>query len=121
MAKLSTRNARQTRHERLRVTLKGTAARPRLCVFRSLQHIYVQVIDDEQGRTLTSASTLEAELAKQADGKKKADQAAVVGTAVAERALKEGIKTVVFDRVGYKYHGRVKSVAEAARKAGLEF
>ena len=121
MAKLNTRKARQTRHARLRVNLKGTADRPRMCVFRSLEHIYVQVIDDESGRTLTSASTLEDEMAKQAEGKKKADKAALVGTAVAERALKAGVKTVVFDRGGYKYHGRVKSLAEAARKAGLEF
>jgi large subunit ribosomal protein L18 len=121
MGKLSTRKARQTRHERLRVNLKGTAARPRMCVFRSLQHIYVQVIDDEQGRTLTSASTMEADMAKQTDGKKKADQAALIGTTVAERALAAGVKAVVFDRGGYKYHGRVKSLAEAARKAGLEF
>ncbi len=121
MAKLSSRKARQTRHERLRANIKGTAARPRLCVFRSLQHIYVQVIDDEQGRTLTSASTLEDEMAKKTEGKKKADQAAVIGATVAERALKAGVKAVVFDRGGYKYHGRVKSLAEAARKAGLEF
>ena len=121
MAKLNTRKARATRHERIRATLKGTAARPRLCVFRSLQHIYVQVIDDEQGHTLTSASTLEPEIAKKVDGKKKADQATIVGTTVAERALKAGVKLVVFDRGGYKYHGRVKTLAEAARKAGLEF
>jgi len=121
MAKLSTRKARQTRHARIRATLKGTAARPRLCVFRSLQHIYVQVIDDEQGHTLTSASTLEPEIAKKVDGKKKTEQGDVIGTTVAERALKAGVKQVVFDRGGYKYHGRVKSLAEAARKAGLEF
>ncbi|MCL2678786.1 MAG: 50S ribosomal protein L18 [Dehalococcoidia bacterium] len=121
MAKLNTRKARQARHARLRVNLKGTTDRPRLCVFRSLQHIYAQVIDDEQGHTLTSASTLEADMAKQSEGKIKADQAALVGTAVAERALAAGVKSVVFDRGGYKYHGRVKSLAEAARKAGLEF
>ncbi len=121
MAKLSTRKARQTRHARLRVNLKGTAERPRLCVFRSLQHIYVQVIDDEKGRTLTSASTLEDEIVKKTEGQKKADQAAVIGTTVAERAIAAGVKAVVFDRGGYKYHGRVKSLAEAARKAGLEF
>jgi large subunit ribosomal protein L18 len=121
MSKVSMRKARQTRHARIRATLKGTADRPRLCVFRSLEHIYVQVIDDEQGHTLTSASTLEPDIAKKVDGKKKADQAGVIGTTVAERALKAGVKQVVFDRGGYKYHGRVKSLAEAARKAGLEF
>ncbi|MCL2706827.1 MAG: 50S ribosomal protein L18 [Dehalococcoidia bacterium] len=121
MAKLSTRKARQTRHARIRATLKGTAERPRMCVFRSLQHIYVQVIDDDQGHTLTSASTLEPEIAKRIDGKNKAEQADIVGAMVAERALSAGVKCVVFDRGGYKYHGRVKSLAEAARKAGLEF
>ncbi len=121
MAKLSTRKARQARHARIRINLKGTAAKPRLCVFRSLQHIYVQVIDDEQGHTLTSASTLEPEIAKKVEGKKKTEQADLVGTTVAERALKAGVKQVVFDRGGYKYHGRVKQLAEAARKAGLEF
>jgi large subunit ribosomal protein L18 len=121
MVRLSSRKARQTRHARIRATLKGTAERPRLCVFRSLQHIYVQVIDDERGHTLTSASTLEPGIAKQVEGKNKADQADVVGTTVAERALKSGVKQVVFDRGGYKYHGRVKHLAEAARKAGLEF
>ncbi|MCL1885520.1 MAG: 50S ribosomal protein L18 [Dehalococcoidia bacterium] len=121
MSKLNTRKARQTRHARIRATLKGTAERPRLCVFRSLQHIYVQVIDDEQGHTLTSASTLEPEIVQKIDGKKKAEQADIVGTMVAQRAINAGVKSVVFDRGGYKYHGRVKSLAEAARKAGLEF
>jgi large subunit ribosomal protein L18 len=121
MARLSTRKARQTRHARLRATLKGTAQRPRMCVFRSLQHIYVQVIDDERGHTLTSASTLEPDIAKQVEGRDKAGQADIVGTTVAERALAAGVKQVVFDRGGYKYHGRVKHLAEAARKAGLEF
>ena len=111
MARLNTRKARQTRHARIRATLKGTAERPRLCVFRSLQ----------QGHTLTSASTLEPDIAKKVEGKNKAGQADVVGTTVAERTLAAGVKQVVFDRGGYKYHGRVKSLAEAARKAGLEF
>ncbi|MCL2140641.1 MAG: 50S ribosomal protein L18 [Dehalococcoidia bacterium] len=121
MAKLNTRKARQVRHARVRATLKGTESRPRLCVYRSLQHIYVQVIDDDKGHTLTSASTLEPEIAKEVEGKKKAEQAEVIGTVVAERAISLGIKSIVFDRGGYKYHGRVKSLAEAARKAGLEF
>ena len=121
MAKLSSIKARQARHARIRTTLKGTAERPRLCVFRSLQHIYAQVIDDEKGRTLTSVSTLEPSIIDKISGKKKAEQAECVGTIVAQRAIQLGIKSIVFDRGGYKYHGRVKSLAEAARKAGLEF
>jgi len=121
MAKLNAQKARKARHERIRVTVKGTAARPRLCVFRSLQHIYVQVIDDVLGHTLASASTLEPEIAKSSEGKKKSEQAVIVGTVVAERSMKAGVNSVVFDRGGYKYHGRVKYLAEAARKAGLDF
>ena len=119
MARINTGEARRARHARLREKVSGTATRPRLCVFRSLSNIYVQVIDDERGRTLSSASTLEEGLSKK--GQKKVAEAAAVGTLVAERSLKAGIKQVVFDRGGYKYHGRVKQLAEAARKAGLEF
>jgi large subunit ribosomal protein L18 len=119
MARINTGEARRARHARLRAKVSGTAARPRLCVFRSLNHIYVQVIDDERGHTLSSASTLEEGLSQK--GQKKAAEAAAVGTLVAERSLKAGIKQVVFDRGGYQYHGRVKQLAEAARKAGLEF
>jgi large subunit ribosomal protein L18 len=112
--------ARKRRHERVRKHLDGTAERPRLNVFRSLQHIYVQVIDDTQGMTLISASSLDAEVAKSA-AKNKTDQAKLVGKLAAERALKAGVKEVVFDRGGYKYHGRVKALAEASREAGLKF
>jgi large subunit ribosomal protein L18 len=115
------RLARQRRHVRVRKYVRGTADRPRLCVFRSLQHIHAQVIDDTQGHTLVAASTLDAQVRGQLKDKDKTAQAAVVGEEVARRALDAGITQVVFDRGGYKYHGRVKSLAEAARKAGLEF
>jgi large subunit ribosomal protein L18 len=92
-----------------------------LCVFRSLNHIYVQIIDDSQGHTLIAASTLEPEMKEETAGKAKAARAELVGSLVAKRALSNGIKQVVFDRGGYKYHGRVKALAEAARKAGLKF
>ena len=121
MATLNTRKTREARHERLRAKVKGTAARPRLCVYRSLDHIYAQVIDDVRGHTLTSASTLEEALSGKVAGQKKAQTATAVGTLVAQRALEAGVKQVVFDRGGYKYHGRVKELAEAARKGGLEF
>ncbi len=121
MANSDSRKARVARHVRLRRTLQGTAERPRLCVFRSLDHIYAQVIDDERGHTLSSASTLEPEIAKKLDGQDKKSQAATVGTVLAERTIQAGIKQVVFDRGGYKYHGRVKELAEAARKGGLSF
>jgi len=101
--------------------VEGTASRPRLCVFRSLNHIYAQVIDDEKRHTLVTASTLDTEIKSEADGKAKSAQAQLVGSLVAKRALDNGIKEVVFDRGGYKYHGRVKALAEAARKAGLKF
>jgi large subunit ribosomal protein L18 len=120
MTKQTSRAARLVRHERLRKTLSGTADRPRLCVFRSLEHIYAQVIDDSRGVTLAQASTLDAELKTQSDQKKMA-QAELVGKTVAQRAQQAGIKQVVFDRGGYKYHGRVKALAEAARSAGLSF
>jgi len=101
--------------------LSGTPSRPRLCVFRSLNHIYAQVIDDSVGHTLAAASSLDPEIRDKADGKKKTEIAEMVGTLVAQRALEKGIKQVAFDRGGYKYHGRVKALAEAARKAGLDF
>jgi large subunit ribosomal protein L18 len=115
------RLARQRRHARVRKYVRGTADRPRLCVFRSLQHIHAQVIDDTRGHTLVAASTLDAQVRGQLKDKDKTAQAALVGEEVARRALDAGITQVVFDRGGYKYHGRVKSLAEAARKAGLEF
>jgi large subunit ribosomal protein L18 len=111
--------ARQKRHERIRLRVAGTAERPRLAVFRSIDHIYAQVIDDTSGRTLAAASTLEREL--RGSTKTKTEEAAVVGRLVAERAKTAGIERVVFDRAGFRYHGRVKSLADAAREAGLDF
>jgi large subunit ribosomal protein L18 len=113
---VDTRAARQRRHRRIRVHLTGTTQRPRLNVFRSLQHIYAQVIDDTSGITLAAASTLGAE----ATGTK-TERARSVGKAIAERAREKGINAVVFDRGGYLYHGRIKALADAAREGGLEF
>jgi large subunit ribosomal protein L18 len=115
------RLARQRRHARVRKQVQGTPERPRLCVFRSLKHIYAQIIDDTQHHTLVSASTLDAEVQTTAEGKEKIDQAAVVGDVLAKRALVAGVGQVVFDRGGYRYHGRVKSLADAAREGGLRF
>ncbi len=115
------RLARQRRHQRVRRRMMGTAERPRLCVFRSLQHIESQIIDDTRGHTLVAASTREPSVREQLGDKDKTAQAAIVGQVLAERATAAGIKSVVFDRGGYLYHGRVKSLAEAARKGGLEF
>jgi large subunit ribosomal protein L18 len=111
--------SRVKRHERIRIRLAGTAARPRLAVFRSLTHIYAQVIDDTSGSTIAAASSLEASL-RGATGTK-TDDAKRVGQLVAERAKQAGVDRVVFDRAGFKYHGRVRSLAEAAREAGLDF
>ena len=117
----SSKNAiRVKRHWRLRKHINGTAERPRLNVFRSLNNIYAQVIDDVKGETLVSASTLDKELKGQASGGHK-EGAALVGKLVAERAVAKGITTVVFDRGGYVYHGRVAALADAAREAGLKF
>jgi len=112
---------RKRRHQRVRRTVSGTADRPRLCVFRSLDHIYAQIIDDEGGRTLASASTVDKALRGELTSLNKTDQAKQVGTALARRAQAAGVKAVVFDRGGYRYHGRVKALAEASRAAGLEF
>jgi large subunit ribosomal protein L18 len=111
--------ARRKRHERIRLHLAGTQDRPRLAVFRSLNHIYAQVIDDASGKTLVAASTVEKELTGSTSTK--TEEAAVVGRLVAERAKAAGIQHVVFDRAGFRYHGRIKSLADAAREAGLEF
>jgi large subunit ribosomal protein L18 len=105
------------RHNRVRSVVNGTADRPRLSVFRSATHIYAQLIDDVAGRTLASASTREV---KDATGKK-TDKSVTVGTMIGEKAKQAGITQVVFDRGGYKYHGRVKALADAARQAGLQF
>jgi large subunit ribosomal protein L18 len=111
--------AREKRHERIRLHLSGSPERPRLAVFRSLNHIYAQVIDDSSGTTLAAASSLEKEL--RATGQKKTDDAKIVGRLIAERARGAGVERVVFDRAGFRYHGRIKSLADAAREAGLEF
>jgi large subunit ribosomal protein L18 len=112
---------RLRRHARARRTLIGAPARPRLSVFRSLKHIYAQVIDDTSGRTLVAASTLDPGIRSQVAGKKKVEAAAAVGEVLAQRAKAKGITAVVFDRGGYLYHGRVRALAEGARKAGLQF
>jgi large subunit ribosomal protein L18 len=109
------------RHRRVRQKVTGTISRPRLCVFRSLNHIHAQLIDDSMRQTLVSMSTLDSQARGKTDGMGKSKKAEMVGTLLAERALDKGIKKVVFDRGGYKYHGRIKALAEAARKAGLEF
>jgi large subunit ribosomal protein L18 len=121
MAKITPRNARIRRHQRIRAQLQGTTERPRLSVFRSLNHIYAQVIDDSTGTTLVSGSTVVTDIKTEVDGKNKTEQAKLVGSLVAKEALNKGISQVVFDRGGYLYHGRVKALAEAARKAGLQF
>ncbi len=115
--------ARKRRHRRVRKRLSGTPECPRLNVFRSLHNIYVQIIDDTKGVTLVSASSLDASIHRVEDtkGKNKIKQASAVGKLAAERALEAGITKIVFDRGGYKYHGRIKSLAEAARKVGLKF
>lgn len=112
---------RLRRHRRVRKRVFGTPERPRLNVFRSLKHIYAQIIDDERGHTLAAASTLDPEIRDKIKEMTKTEQAAVVGRTLAHRALAAGITAVVFDRGGYKYHGRVKALAEAAREGGLKF
>lgn len=118
------RSPRHKRHARVRAKIRGNAERPRLCVFRSLSHVYAQVIDDDAGRTLVSASCLDATIAipKAKQSKNgKIGVAGEVGSLVGSRAKEQGITKVVFDRAGYQYQGRVKALAEGARKAGLEF
>ena len=122
MIKIVDRNvARKVRHMRLRKKITGTENRPRLNVFKSLKHTYVQIINDEAGNTLVSASTLDPELRDKIADKTKKEAARMVGELAAKRALEKGIKTVVFDRGGYIYHGRVQEVAAGARGAGLGF
>lgn len=113
--------ARQKRHLRVRKNIIGTAERPRLNVFRSLSHIYAQIINDKTGATLVSASTMDKEVSQALNYGGNIEAAKLVGAAVAKRALEQGIKQVVFDRGGYIYHGRIAALAEAAREAGLEF
>jgi large subunit ribosomal protein L18 len=118
---LPKRMAREQRHARVRKRVAGTTERPRLSIYRSLKNIYAQIIDDVQGTTLVAASTVDAAAKAELGGKDKTEQAKVVGKLVAERALAAGIKQVVFDRGGFKYHGRVKALADASREAGLDF
>jgi len=113
--------ARIRRHARVRKHVSGTPARPRLSVFRGLSEIYAQVIDDEAGKTLVSASSIDAELRAKMKGLKKIEQARLVGEAIAERAKGTGITSIVFDRGGFRYTGRVKALADAAREGGLQF
>jgi len=121
MARLTPRERRLRRHLRVRKKVFGTPDRPRLAVFRSLNHIYAQIIDDLRGHTLVSASTLDPEIRDKVKGLRKTEAARVVGEVLGRRALAAGITRVVFDRGGFKYHGRVKALAEGARAAGLQF
>ena len=119
--KINKNTARSKRHYRIRNKISGTSLRPRLSVYRSTGEIYAQLIDDEKGVTLVSASTLDKEVKPLLQGKTKTEQAQIVGECVAKRAIKKHLKQVVFDRGGYLYIGRVKALAESARNAGLEF
>lgn len=120
-SKSSRSEARLRRHARVRTKVAGTPERPRLSVFRSTAEIYAQLIDDQAGHTLVSASSIDQDLRAKLDGLKKLEQARLVGKAVAERAISKGIQQVVFDRGGFRYIGRVKALADAAREGGLEF
>jgi large subunit ribosomal protein L18 len=117
----TSREARVRRHKRLRQRVHGTADRPRLSIYRSLNHIYAQVVDDSTGKTLVSASTQDKDLRETLGSLPKIEQSKRVGELVAERATGQGITAVVFDRGGYRYHGRVRAVADAARGKGLQF
>jgi large subunit ribosomal protein L18 len=119
--KLSRDLHRKRIHQRMRQTLAGSEERPRLCVYRSLKHIRVQVIDDSKGRTIAAASSLDADVKGQMKGGGNIAAAKIVGKVIAERAKAAGIEKVVFDRGGYQYHGRIQALAEAAREAGLKF
>ena len=121
MANKSRSIARERRHTRVRNKLFGTTQRPRLAVFKSLSGIYVQIIDDLEGHTLVAASTVDKDLREKVKNMKKMEQAKAVGQAVAERAKSKGISTVVFDRGGFRYIGRIKALADGAREGGLQF
>ncbi len=112
---------RHARHIRVRRRVKGGANRPRLAIFKSLSHVYAQVIDDTLGVTLVAASSLESDVRTQIDGKPKSEVSKLVGALVARRSIEKGVTTVVFDRGGHKYHGRIKALADAARQGGLIF
>ena len=121
ISKVDKNKERLRRHKRVRKNISGTAEAPRLCVYRSLVNIYAQIIDDTKGVTLVACSTMEKELVNELQGKTKQEQAKIVGAKLAEKALAKGISAVVFDRGGYLYTGRVASLAEGAREAGLKF
>ena len=121
ITKINKNEDRQKRHRRVRKKVSGTASAPRLCVYRSLNHIYAQIIDDTVGNTLVASSTLDKEVKAQIEGKTKKEEAKIVGEVLAKKALAKGIDTVVFDRGGYIYTGRVESLADGAREAGLKF
>ena len=121
VSKKSRTVVRENKHRRLRNRFSGTAERPRLAVFRSNNHMYAQIIDDTVGKTLVSASTLDKDVKAECEKTNNVEAATVVGTVVAKKALEKGITTVVYDRGGFIYEGKVKALAEAAREAGLEF
>ena len=121
VSKESRQKVRVKKHMKIRNRFSGTAERPRLAVFRSNNHMYAQIIDDVEGKTLVAASTMEKEVASELDKTNNVEAAAYVGTVIAKRALEKGIKEVVFDRGGFIYQGKVAALAEAAREAGLEF
>lgn len=121
ITKLDKNQDRQKRHKRVRKNISGTTECPRLCVYRSLNHIYAQIIDDTTSNTLVAASTMEAAIAKAVQGKSKKEAAKIVGKKLADKAMAKGITTVVFDRGGYLYTGRVAALADGAREAGLKF
>ena len=121
VSKKSRSEVRVKKHERMRNRFAGTAERPRLAVFRSNNHMYAQIIDDTVGKTLVSASTLQKEVKAELEKTNNVDAAAYLGTVIAKRAIEKGINTVVFDRGGFIYQGKIKALADAAREAGLEF
>ena len=121
VSKESRQKVRENKHRRLRNRFSGTAERPRLAVFRSNNHMYAQIIDDTVGNTLVSASTLEKDVKAELEKTNNVDAAAYLGTVIAKRALEKGINTVVFDRGGFIYQGKIAALAEAAREAGLQF
>jgi large subunit ribosomal protein L18 len=119
--KFNRNKSRKKRHRIIRKSIQGTPERPRLNVFRSSKHIYAQIIDDTQMKTITSSSTIDKDVAEKLEGMTKKEAAELVGKNIAEKAKKEGIEKVVFDRGGYLYHGRVKALADGARENGLKF
>ncbi len=121
ISRIDKNTVRKARHNRMRRNIVGTQERPRLNVYRSLNHIYAQVINDEIGNTLVAASTLDASIKAQLEGKSKTEAAKLVGELIGQRALEKGVKKVVFDRGGYLYTGRIAAVADGARKSGLDF